>query len=84
MKRKKVSLIALAVIITLGFCLGLSMLISNPWNAKRIGDIPCPVGYTRISANSYADFLRSLPLKKRGALVHLHDGKLARLQLLDG
>ena len=82
MKRKKVFLIAMAVIITLGFCLGLSMLISNPWNAKRIGDIPCPVGYTRISANSYANFLRSLPLKKRGALVHLHDGKLARLQLL--
>ena len=38
---------------------------SNPWNAKCVGDISSPVGYTRVNG-SYAEFMRSLPLKKRG------------------
>ena len=70
-------------IIALGIALVLSFFISNPWNAKRIGDIPTPAGYIRLSANdSYTEFLRDLPLKKRGSLVHLHHGRLARLQFL--
>jgi hypothetical protein len=30
---------------------------SNPWNAKTIGDVPAPVGYTRVEG-SYAEFMR--------------------------
>ena len=60
-----------------------SIYISNPWNAKHIGDIPCPAGYSRVSSNdSYTGFLRDLPLKKRGAFVHLYNDKLARFQFL--
>jgi hypothetical protein len=37
-----------------------------------------PIGYERISYpnNSYAEFLRNLPLKENGALVELYDGRL--------
>lgn len=41
---------------------------SNPWNAKTVGDISAPVGYTRVEGG-YAEFMRSLPLKKRGSKV---------------
>ena len=59
------------------------MFVSNPWNAKRIGEVPCPMGYSRISSkDSYTEFLRDLPLKKRGSLVHLYTGSIARLQFL--
>lgn len=59
------------------------MFISNPWNAKRIGELPCPVGYSRISTeDSYTEFIRDLPLKKRGSFVHLYTGGIARLQFL--
>ncbi|MBQ8938925.1 MAG: hypothetical protein IJ047_01705 [Paludibacteraceae bacterium] len=36
---------------------------SNPHNAKTIGEIPLPIGYTRVPAKeeSYAAWLRSLP-----------------------
>lgn len=48
-----------------------------------IGDIPCPNGYTRLSAeNSYMEFLRDLPLNKRGSFVHLYTGGISRLQFL--
>ena len=43
---------------------------SNPWNATTIGDISAPVGYARVDG-SYAEFMRSLPLKKRGSKVQL-------------
>lgn len=69
--------------IAFGIALVLSFFISNPWNAKRLGDIPCPVGYTRVATDdSYNTFLRNLPLKRRGSLVHLYNGRLARLQFL--
>lgn len=73
----------IVLICALGIVLVLSFYISNPWNARRIGDIPAPKGYTRISADdNYTQFLRDLPLKRRGSLVHLHNGRLARLQFL--
>lgn len=37
---------------------------SNPWNAKRVGDISAPLGYTRVEG-SYAEFMRQLPLKNQ-------------------
>lgn len=54
---------------------------SNPWRAATVGDIAAPIGYTRVQS-SYADFLRSLPLKKRGSRVQLFTGGDARFQFL--
>lgn len=54
---------------------------SNPWNALTVGDISAPTGYTRVEG-SYAEFMRSLPLKKRGSKVQLYTGGNARLQFL--
>ena len=54
---------------------------SNPWNAKTVGDISTPMGYTRVES-SYADFLRQLPLKKRGSKVQLFTGGEAHYQWL--
>lgn len=57
---------------------------SNPWNAKTIGDIPVPAGYTRVEAKagSHAKFLRNLPLKERGTKIMLFTGGKANLQFL--
>ena len=54
---------------------------SNPWNVEKIGDISAPIGYTRVESD-YAEFLRSLPLKKRGSKVQLYMGGDANLQFL--
>ena len=55
--------------------------ISNPWNVATVGDISTPVGYTRVEG-SYAEFMRNLPLKKRGSKVQLYTGGDARFQFL--
>lgn len=57
---------------------------SNPWNAKSIGDISAPLGYTRVEApkGSYASWLRKLPLKTQGSKVKLYTGGNARFQWL--
>ena len=57
---------------------------SNPWNAKSIGDISAPLGYTRVEApkGSYTEWLRELPLKKKGSKVKLYTGGNARFQWL--
>ena len=54
---------------------------SNPWNATTVGDISTPVGYARVDG-SYAEFMRSLPLKKRGSKVQLYTGGDAQFQFL--
>lgn len=76
-----VSLIVIAIIC--GWCWWSSK-TSNPWNAKTIGDVPVPYGYTRIEVQngSYAEYLRSLPLRKRGTKVNLYTGGEANLQFL--
>ncbi len=56
-------------------------LTSNPWNVRTVGDISTPIGYTRVDG-SYAKFMRSLPLKKKGSKVKLFTGGNARLQYL--
>ena len=72
---------SIGMLVILGFII--LMFVSNPWNAKMIGEVPCPMGYSRISAeDSYTEFLRDLPLKKRGSFVHLYTGGIARLQFL--
>ena len=54
---------------------------SNPWNAKKVGDISAPWGYTRVEG-SCAELMRQLPLKKRGSKVQLYTGGNARYQWL--
>ena len=58
---------------------------SNPHNYTTVGDIPAPWGYERIKGDdaAYADYLRALPLKKRGAKVQLYTGGDARFQSLN-
>ena len=55
---------------------------SNPWRASQVGEIPAPVGFKRVKANDYSEFLRSLPMKKHGSMVRLYTGGKARLQFL--
>lgn len=79
--------VAIAIVLAI-FAVGLWMLMaarmSNPWNAKTIGEIPVPRGFERVEAKrgSYADYLRNLPLKPRGSRVQLYTGGDARLQFL--
>ena len=57
--------------------------ISNPANRSTIGDITPPLGYTRVQCDkaSFAAYLRTLPLKKRGSRVYLYGCKqLAHFQ----
>ena len=58
---------------------------SNTNNYKTIGDIPTPWGYERIIGDdsAYSEFLRTLPLKGRGADVMLYTGGRARFQSLN-
>ena len=58
---------------------------SNPNNYQRVGDIPAPWGYERVDGADarYSQYLRSLPLKKRGANVMLYTGGTARFQSLN-
>ena len=59
-----------------------------PWLADYaiedmlVNRIPPPKGYRRtpVTANSYADWLRHLPLKEKGAAVHLFYGGLKKNQ----
>lgn len=82
--KKKIFLVIVVVVIVFGGWLLYSSKTSNPWNAETIGDIPAPMGYTRVEAEngSYAQYLRSLPLKRRGTKVMLYTGGEANYQFL--
>lgn len=58
---------------------------SNPNNYTTIGDIPTPDGYERIDCDDpeYGNFLKSLPLKPKGAIVKYYLGTIADLQDLN-
>lgn len=58
---------------------------SNPHNYRCLGDIPTPYGYQRIMGDDpdFSVFLRSLPLKGKGAEVELFTGGIARFQSLN-
>ncbi len=77
----------LAVIAVGGFCLWtlFGSKTSNPNNYKTICEIPEPWGYERISGDdvAYTNYLRSLPLKERGAKVQLYTGGDGRFQSLN-
>lgn len=82
--KKKIFVFIIALAAASGLWCCYAAKISNPWNAETIGDIPTPFGYTRVEAStgSYAEYLRSLPLRKRGTKVNLYTGGEARLQYL--
>ena len=83
MKRIHVILISLFIVLGLAGLAWMFLYVSNPWNAPTIGDVPCPAGYHRVQDDSpYTAFIRSLPLKRRGARVQLHKGGDAPLQWL--
>ena len=86
MKKKIVITISLflSLVIICGVWLYSFSNSSNLWNAKTIGDIPAPTGFSRVEANagSYADFLRSQPLKEKGAKIELFTGGDANYQCL--
>lgn len=84
MKKKILLSLALILVIVVGvsgYCWWVSK-TSNPWNAETIGHIPTPIGFERDEVDGYGEYLRSLPLKKRGAKVHLFTGGLANFQWL--
>ena len=58
---------------------------SNPYNYRTVEDIPAPWGYERIDGHdaNYSQYLRSLPLKERGAKVRLYTGGESRFQSLN-
>lgn len=82
--KKKVFMFIVALVVACGLWCWYETRTSNPWDAKTIGDIPAPRGYTRVEAEngSYVAYLRSLPLKKSGAKVHLYTGGDAGMQFL--
>ena len=85
--KKKIFLAILIVIALIALVCGwcwYSAKTSNPWNARTLGEIAAPRGYTRVEApaGSYAEYLRALPLKARGAKVQLYTGGDAHYQFL--
>lgn len=75
-------LIAAAALLVAGFWA--SYELTNPGNYASMGEIPTPAGYHRVESgnNAYAEYLRSLPLKKRGSKIKLYTGGNSRLQFL--
>lgn len=88
MKRKSQITIAVLTILSIlvvgiGFFALYGFKTTNPMSYDKLGDIKTPAGYERIeSDNPYADYLRNLPLKKRGSRVQLYTGGDSRLQIL--
>lgn len=82
MKKRMVIVMVAAVLLIAGWCLYASF-TSNSRNAQTLGEIPAPWGYARVDATSgsYADFLRHLPLKPRGARVHRYTGETSFMSL---
>ena len=85
---KKILIVILLIIISVlgyGAWVLFGSRTSNPNNYKSVGDIPTPEGYERIKGDdaSYSEFLRSLPLKGRGADIMLYTGGRSRLQSLN-
>ena len=85
---KKLFLLLLIIAIIAVGCIAWILygrITSNPYNYKTIGEIPTPYGYERIFGDnpSYSEYLRSLPLKGRGADVKLYTGGKARFQSLN-
>ena len=85
--RNVIILIVLIAIVIIGYVtwILLGSKTSNPNNYETIGEIPTPWGYERIKGDNAvcSEFLRSLPLKGRGADVMLYTGGRSRFQSLN-
>lgn len=89
MKRAiKISILLASVCVVGTMCLGgwiyYGYKNTNPYNVKTIGEIPTPMGFSRVDGEDeqFAQFLRSLPLKSRGSRIQLYTGGDSRLQWL--
>ncbi len=85
---KKILLFVLLLVVLIsgyGAWILLGSKTSNPSNYVNVGEIPAPWGLARVSGTdtSYTTYLRSLPLKARGAKVQLYTGGEARFQSLN-
>lgn len=82
-----IGLLVVAFVIALGVYLWKEYGIekSNPNNYATIGAIPTPAGYERIEGDDpeYGKFLRSLPLKPKGAVLKYYIGGVADLQSIN-
>lgn len=91
MKRKRILKCVLLAILTVlliaggGACwLFFGSHTTNPHNYSKVGDIPAPYGYQRISGDNaaYSNYLRSIPLKGKGAESMLYTGEKTKFQKL--
>ena len=82
-----ISLALVFTIIAIGIYVWKEMAIekSNPYSYVTIGDIPTPDGYERVEGEDpeFGQFLRSLPLKPKGAIIKYYWGVIADLQELN-
>lgn len=71
--------------VTVALYLYWGVITSNPKGYSTIGEIEVPQGFERIEGEEpgYVNYLRTLPLKKRGAKVHLYTGGDAGWQTLN-
>lgn len=86
-KRVIIGLVLAIGIIAIGLYVWKELAIekSNPNNYATISDIPTPEGYERIDGDDpdFGAFLRSLPLKPKGAIIKYYWGMIADLQDLN-
>lgn len=87
MKKCILGLLCLVVITALSVTVGILYLSShsNPHNYKTIAEVPAPKGFTRVEAapNSFAAYLRNLPLKGANHKVQLYTGGEANYQIMN-
>ena len=85
--KRILALLLLVALLVIGYVVWIlnGSMTSNPHNYRCIGDIPTPFGYQRIMGDDsdFSVFLRSLPLKGKGAEVKLFTGGIARFQSLN-
>lgn len=86
--RIKYSLISIIAFICVSACFGGWMVYhfysrSNPGSYQKIGDIPVPKGFTRTEKNGYSNYLRHIPLRRKGTKVKLFSGAVANYQTLN-
>ena len=77
---KGLLILLLIGVVVYGFYLSI---VSNPCDYKKIGEIPVPDGYERVEGGEYAMFLRSLPLKGRGAKVQFYTGEVKLFDVIN-
>ena len=88
---KTIKRIVIGCLLVVGIVFGYNMWMeyclddSNPNNYSTIGDISTPEGFVRIDSDDpgYGKYLRSLPLKPKGAVLKYYWGGVADFQELN-